>query len=202
MTIIGLCGGSGSGKGTVARLLEEYAVPNINADDIYRRLTASGGALIPALSKEFGSSVISSDGALDRKRLSSIVFSSEGHEEKLRRLNKITHTAVLEEAEKRIADFEKDGIDFIVFDAPLLFESGFNSKCDIIVAVVADVEKRIERIVKRDSITVKMAKERISNQLSDEFLKMNSDYVIVNNGELCELEMSVKELAEKILIRG
>ena len=202
MTIIGLCGGSGSGKGTVARLLEEYAVPNINADDIYRRLTASGGALIPALSKEFGSSVISSDGALDRKRLSSIVFSSEGHEEKLRRLNKITHTAVLEEAEKRIADFEKDGIDFIVFDAPLLFESGFNSKCDIIVAVVADVEKRIERIVKRDSITVKMAKERISNQLSDEFLKMNSDYVIVNNGELCELEMSVKELAEKILMRG
>ena len=202
MTIIGLCGGSGSGKGTVARLLEEYAVPNINADDIYRRLTASGGALIPALSKEFGSSVISSDGALDRKRLSSIVFSSEWHEEKLRRLNKITHTAVLEEAEKRIADFEKDGIDFIVFDAPLLFESGFNSKCDIIVAVVADVEKRIERIVKRDSITVKMAQERISNQLSDEFLKMNSDYVIVNNGELCELEMSVKELAEKILIRG
>ena len=202
MTIIGLCGGSGSGKGTVARMLEEYNVPCINADEIYRCLTKAGGALIPALSIEFGSSIISPEGEIDRRQLSSIVFSSEGHEEKLRRLNKITHTAILEEAEKRISDFKKNGIDFVVFDAPLLFESGFSDKCDIIVAVVADVEKRIERIVKRDSITAKMATERISAQLSDEFLKENSDYVIVNNGELCELEMSVKELAEKILTRG
>jgi dephospho-CoA kinase len=202
MIIIGLCGGSGSGKGTVAQILECYGIPNINADEVYRYLTKAGGALIPALSKEFGSSVISSDGALDRRQLSSIVFTSDGHEEKLRRLNEITHAAILAETEKRILELEKSGKNFVVFDAPLLFESGFNAKCDMIVAVTADTRTRVERIVKRDSITAKMAKERISTQLSDEFLKENSDYVIVNNGELCELDRQVKELAEKIFTRG
>ena len=202
MKIIGLCGGSGSGKGTVAQMLAYYGMSSIDADEVYRFRTKPGGSLIPALVKEFGSGIISEDGVLDRRQLSKIVFTSDGHEEKLKRLNSITHAAVIEETEKRISDFAKSGKNFVLFDAPLLFESGFNNRCDTIVAVVADAKKRIERIVKRDSISAKMASDRIRTQLSDEFLKENSDYVIVNNGELDELERQVRELAEKIITRG
>ena len=83
-------------------------------------------------------------------------------------------------------------------DAPLLFESGFDKKCDFVISVIADEDLRIKRITERDGISVEKAKERIKNQATDEFLKKNSLFLIVNDGDLDALEKSVNEISEKI----
>ena len=146
MKIIGLCGGSGSGKGTVAQMLAYYGMSSIDADEVYRFLTKPGGSLIPALVKEFGSGIISEDGVLDRRQLSKIVFTSDGHEEKLKRLNSITHAAVIEETEKIMTAQKARGADFtsgsliqrakalIPVIIPL-FVSAFNRASDLATAM-------------------------------------------------------------------
>ena len=87
----------------------------------------------------------------------------------------------------------------MLVDAPLLFESGFNRECDAVISIIADKEKRIERIALRDNITREAAEKRIAAQLSDAFLIENSDYVIENSGSTEELKGRVAEIAAKIL---
>lgn len=196
MIIIGLCGGSGSGKGAVSKIFYEHGIPSIDTDAVYRELTVPGAQLLETLSSIFGNSVINSDGSLNRKKLSAIVFSDT---EKHKLLNSVTHKAILEESEKIITSYKNDGYPGVIVDAPLLFESGFNKKCDIIIAVTAPPEIRIRRITARDSITAEAAKQRIASQHSDEFLIENSDYVIENDGDLNALSNKVNEIAKIIL---
>ena len=200
MTIIGLCGGSGSGKGTVARFFDEYGIPSIDADAVYRDITKPGADLVRKLGLTFGGSVIDENGGLNRVELSKIVF-DPANKQLLDKLNKITHEFIIEETMVRIETFELEGVEFVVFDAPLLFESGFDKKCDIIISVLADKDIRVERIIARDNITADKAKARIASQLSDEFLIERSDYVIYNNGSEQELMAEVASIANKILKR-
>jgi dephospho-CoA kinase len=199
MTIIGLCGGSGAGKGIVAEKFALYGIPSIDADAVYRDISGAGSPLLSELKLAFGEGIISSDGELDRRALASLVFSEKGRTELLPILNKITHKAVICETERRIAELSESGIPAVIFDAPQLFESGFNTKCDKIVSVIADREIRIARIMNRDSISRERATARIESQLSDEFFSKNSDFIIVNNGSEERLERAVAEIAEKIL---
>ncbi len=199
MLVIGLCGGSGSGKSTVTKKFEKYGIVSIDADKVYRELLFSGSALLLQLKNAFGDKIINDDGTLNKKELSAIVFSNYGKAHYLPVLNSITHAAIIFETERRIEEFRQNGsIPAVIFDAPLLFEAGFDKKCDIIIAVTADTETRIERIMMRDNITKEQAQQRISAQLSDEFLIEHADYVIVNNGSAESLENRVSELAEYI----
>ena len=199
MLVIGLCGGSGSGKSTVTKKFEKYGVVSIDADKVYRELLFSGSTLLLQLKNAFGDKIINDDGTLNKKELSAIVFSDYEKEHYLPVLNSITHAAIISETERRIEEFRQNGsIPAVIFDAPLLFEAGFDKKCDIIIAVTADTETRIERIMMRDNITKEQAQQRISAQLSDEFLIEHADYVIVNNGTAESLEKRVSELAEYI----
>lgn len=196
MLIIGLCGGSGSGKGTVAELFLKHGIPSIDADAVYRELTARGAQLLNMLSDEFGADILSENGELDRKKLSSIVFSNP---EKLRLLNSITHSEIIKETERRIKKYESEGFSAVIFDAPLLFESGFDQKCDVIISVTAPIELRIERLVSRDGINAEAARKRISSQLSDGYLREHSDYVIENSGDIFELKEKTDKLVKIIL---
>ena len=83
-------------------------------------------------------------------------------------------------------------------DAPLLFESGFDKECDVIVAVIADRDLRIERIMSRDGISKDSAERRVASQLSDEFLTEKSDFIINNSGSLTDLAADFERLIEKI----
>ena len=199
MLIIGLAGGSGSGKGVVCSLLSQRGLKIIDTDKIYKKMTAPGGICLPLLAEKFGFDIILADGSLNRKALAKIVFAGEGHTERKRTLEKITHKLILDETRDRIAVYKSEGVPAVVIDAPLLFESGFDKECDILVGVIADEQIRINRIIERDGLTEEQANQRIAAQLTNEYIKEHSDHTILNNGSIEELELQVSHLYDKLL---
>ena len=196
MKVIGLCGGSGSGKSAASELLEKLGIPHIDADQIYHTLTSYESDCMRALVSEFGTTVMNSDGSLNRDHVRELVFSGNDRNEKRAKLNEITHRYVLSEIDKQIEIYRVSGRKAVVADVPLLFESGFNEKCDFMVAVVADEAVRIDRIVRRDKITEEQAKARINAQISTEELISKVDFMLENNGDLGEFEKAVMDLYE------
>ena len=193
---IGLTGPSGAGKGEVSRLLSSAGVFHIDCDKVYHSLLVPGSECTVSLSEYFGD-ILDSDGAVDRKKLSSIVFSDEY---KLAALNSITHKFVLDECRRIIEDCAGRGISAVVIDAPTLIESGFDRECDVILAVTAPHELRKERIKQRDGLTDKEADKRLSAQQSDEFYTEKADFVIVNDSDINKLSRSVSDFINKFLL--
>ena len=198
MKVIGLCGGSGSGKGAVSRILSEYGIPTVDTDALYRELTSRDGECMRALVSAFGTSVAMPDGSLNREQLRKIVFSGKDMDLNRDRLNKITHAFILDYTRSLLSEYERRGIELAVIDAPLLFESGFDKECDFTVAVIADRETRIKRITERDGITREAAEKRINTQIPDEKLSQMVNFVITNSASKKELHVSVTELVAKI----
>jgi dephospho-CoA kinase len=196
MIIIGLCGGSGSGKGTVSDVAKKLNIPSIDTDLVYRELTSSSSPCLDELAMEFGVGIIGRSGALDRAVLRAIVFSDA---ERLARLNAITHKHILSRARALLEEYRAEGKRAAIVDAPLLFESGFDRECDVIVAVVADRECRTERIMARDGITREAAEARIATQIGDDELIARSHYFIPNNGTFDELCRNTTFVLNKIL---
>lgn len=199
MLIIGLCGGSGSGKSTVAAIFAEEGVSVLDADRIYHELVSRSTPCTGELAEAFGNEILTAEGALDRARLAELVFSGDGAEARRQRLNEITHRYILDEVRRRIGEEERKGSTAVLFDAPLLFESGFETECGCIVCVSADENVRLSRIVQRDGIDREAARRRFATQFSDRYLIAHSDYCIYNNGDTEELTASVRRIARKIL---
>ena len=198
MKIIGLAGGSGSGKSTVCKLFFENGFAYINTDEVYHALTATPTPCLDDLVHEFGREILNTDSySLNRQKLAEKVF-KDGATEKLQKLNEIAHYHILKHTQELIDELSEDEYFGVLIDAPLLFESGFNEKCDLIISVIASEDIRIKRITERDGISEEKAKMRIRAQLSDEFLKKNSNYLIVNDGDVSELYKKVDEISEKI----
>lgn len=194
LVVIGLCGGSGSGKTTVSALFAKRHFYIINADEIYHNITSYPSACLAELSREFGREILTDTGALNRAALREIVFADR---ERLARLNSITHRHVLDAVRKEISE-NTEAVQGFVVDAPLLFESGFDKECTATVAVVADKETRIARIIERDGISYADAECRFSNQLSDSALSQRCDYVIVNNSTVESLEACIDKIINEI----
>ena len=199
MKVIGLCGGSGSGKGVVSSLFASRGIPNIDTDAVYRQLISGDGPCTKALSDEFGKEIISPDGSVNRRVLANIVFSSENSDYKLKKLNSIAHKFILDQTRKKLDEFKTLGFKAAIVDAPVLFESGFDKDCDFIISVIADAKIRVERIIVRDNIDKISAEARIAKQLSNEELISRSNYVIENNSDLQSLEKKVNEIADLIM---
>ena len=194
MKTVGLCGGSGSGKGTFCSFFEEMGIPCIDTDLIYRRLVSSRTPCLNELALAFGENIIEND-SLNRPVMASIAFSSpEAH----RLLNSITHKHVLGEVRRIISECELSGVPGVVVDAPLLFESGFDKECDVTVCVIADIDVRISRIMERDGINKEKALARIGAQIPDEEISARCDYTVENNGSCEELKNEARMLAKTI----
>ena len=198
MRVIGLCGGSGSGKGAVCALLLELGIPSVDTDAVYHELVGGPSECLTELVGAFGAEIIE-NGALCRRALADIVFTGEGKEERLALLNGITHKHILARTRRMLGEFAGRGSRAAVVDAPLLFESGFDAECDLTVAVVADRELRIARIMSRDNITRREAERRIDSQVSDAVLSGKVDRVIINDGDLESLRVSVESLVKSVL---
>ena len=199
LKVIGLCGGSGSGKGTVAKLFLNYGIPSIDTDAVYHRLTSQKTPCTDALAVEFGNEILNPDGSLNRKTLSKIVFSGSGSLGKRESLNRISHKFVLDKTRELLREYEAAGVRVAIVDAPLLFESGFNKECDVIISVIAEKDIRVARIVSRDGISEENAILRIEAQKSDEYLTRRSDFVIENSKTLDDVNRAVDEIAKIIL---
>ncbi len=193
MTVIGLTGISGSGKGYVCSFFNEYNITALDCDKVVHALYAENEDCKRELLEIFGGRVLASDNTVDRKFLAFVVFSDAAA---LAKLNEVVHRYVINEVELFIAKAEENSQKAVIIDAPQLFESGFDKRCDVIISVVCDFKTRIERICRRDCITPEKAMARFASQKSDEYLTERSDFVIHNCGEdvKAQVELILKKL--------
>ncbi len=194
--IIGLTGQTGSGKGAVSSILSEMDAQVIDCDLIAHRVTEKGSETLEKLVSAFTSDILKDDGSLDRSALASRAFADP---QSVRLLNSITHPAIIEHIRRDIAALKSDGADCIVLDAPTLIESGAADMCDVIIAVVADEDIRLNRIMQRDGIDISAARRRMLAQPKPEFYTDNSDYTIYNNGDLISLKNQVMSVFNDII---
>lgn len=192
MLIIGLTGPSGAGKGTFGKLL---GLPYLDTDRVARRVVEKGTDCLKELQEHFGDGILLPDGSLDRKKLGNIAFSNP---EQLTSLNHITHKYISREVSAWLTDCKNRGEAAAVIDAPQLFESGEDALCDVTVAVLADPEIRLARIMQRDGISEEYAKKRMASQKSDDFFRTHCTFIIENNRSDSLLKLQADDLLRQL----
>ncbi len=190
--IVGLTGGIGSGKTTVAKLFNELGVPVYVSDIEAKKIMISDIKVIQAIKNLLGELAYFNDGNLDRKYISDQVFKDKNILEKL---NSIVHPAV---ADDFIAWHEKQNVPYVIKESAILFESGNDKKCDIIITVTSPIKERVNRVMKRDGVTKKQVLYRVMNQSSDEDKIDQSDYII-NNVSLEATKKQVQIIHNQII---
>ncbi len=195
MIVAGITGSSGSGKSLCSKLFEKEGYKIIDCDKI-----AHDVVRIPSCQEElcrfFGEDIFHNN-VYDRKKVAGIVFNNKA---KLSKLNEITHKYIIKQIEEIIADCQKENINVLI-DAPLLYEAKLEKICDKTIAVVADKQIKIKRLVERDNISAEMALKRLNNQLDDDYYIKNADYVIYNNDDDMN-NLYVKVMGILIKLRG
>lgn len=188
--VIGITGGVATGKSTVVKYLKKHFKYCGGADEIARKLVEKGKPAYKKIIRAFGKDILAGDGSLDRKKLASRIF---GNKKDRKRLEKITHPAIISTIRKTAAKYKKQGKP-VIFEAPLLFEAKMEKTADVIVVVASSKKKQVARFVKKGH-TKKDALLRINAQLPMEKKIKKADIVLYNNGSLSELEKNVRSLA-------
>lgn len=193
MLLVGLTGGIGSGKSTVAALLEQHGAVVVDADQVARDLQAPGSPLLAEMAERFGRCILRDDGSLDRAAVAAMVF-GDSEEARLARadLNSITHPAIQREIAARIAAVAvTDRI--VVLDHPLL---GEHPRDDLAATIVVDVpiDIAVERLVGHRGMAAADARNRIASQISREERRQRATHVIDNSGDGDALRRQVGEL--------
>lgn len=192
MITIGLTGGIGSGKTTIANIFNEYfSIPIYIADKEAKQIIATDPDVQSKIIKIFGKNAFINK-QYNAKYIGSIVFNDENM---LKKLNNIIHPAV---AKNFIAWKEKQIAPYVIKESAILFESGSYKDCDMIISVVAPLELRIKRVMLRDNIDRKSVENRIKNQWSDEKKIKNSNFVI-ENIEINKIFDKIKDIHFKIM---
>lgn len=204
--IVGLTGGIGTGKSTAAEYLKGKGFAHIDADAISRDITADGSPMLPVLDGLFGPSgqfgkegveILRPDGSLDRAALASLVFTDQGRK---RQLDQVMFRAIIAEIDQQIDAWQKAASQNpvgILLDAPLLFEAGLDTRCDLVLLLVADEEVRVRRVCSRDGVTKREVRDRINSQLSDDEKREKSDVIIDNSGSREDLAQSLEKFYTK-----
>lgn len=191
MKKVGLTGGIGSGKSTVAGMLADAGFPVVDADRIAREIMEPGSPVLDEVASEFGSDVIREDGSLDRAELARRAFATK---EATGKLNSITHPAIRAESNRQFDEAEKRGEPVVVYDMPLLVELGLDKDMDLVVVVDVDADERIKRLVQSRGLDEDDARARIAQQIDDDTRKAAAHVVIDNNGPLENLDSQVDAL--------
>lgn len=190
--IIGLTGSIASGKSTVAKMLEGYKLPIVDADLVARIVVEPGTPTLNQIAEAFGSDVIAEDGSMDREKVGSIIF----HDPAQRKvLNDIIHPAIRAEMLRQRDQLIADGEKVVVMDIPLLFESKLQHFVDKILVVSVKEEVQLKRLMERNELSEEEARARINTQLPLSVKEKGADAVIYNN---LDVETTAKQL-DKIL---
>ena len=174
MLRIGLTGGIGSGKSTVAKIFEVLGIPVYYADAANRRLVNEDPQIIKDIIQNFGDKSYV-DGKLNRAYIASIVFNNP---EKLALLNAISHPATIEDANKWM---QQQSSPYVIKEAALIFESGSAENLDLVIGVYAPAPLRIKRTMDRDKITQEEVKKRMERQINEELKMKLCDHVVIND---------------------
>ncbi|MCA0438753.1 MAG: dephospho-CoA kinase [Austwickia sp.] len=195
MLRVGLTGGIGSGKSTVARRLADRGAVIIDADALAREVVAPGTPGLQQIRDRFGDTVIGADGALDRREMATIVF---GDERARADLEKITHPLVASRCADLLDAAGPESI--VVYDVPLLVENKLGADYHLVVVVDAHAEERLERLVQRRGMSEADVRARMAHQASDAQRAAAADVLIVNDGIEDELRAAVDELWDDRLL--
>lgn len=194
MKIIGLTGGIASGKSTVATELRKQNVPVFDADEVSRNAVAKGSKGLALVAEAFGAEYLTADGEMNRAKISQLVFSDK---EALKTLEGILHKIVWVEAEAFLSEAREQKAKLAVLDVPLLIETKWHERVDLVWLVAVSKEQQIKRAMIRSGMTEEEVKARIAAQMSLEDKKKFADVVLDNSGALKEtLEQVHKELAK------
>jgi len=181
MLIIGLTGGIGSGKSTIAELFIKKGIRIIDADIVYKELSKPGQILYNEIIKAFGSDFLTPGATIDFRKLADMVFHDD---EKRKKLNAITHPVVRDEILKEAEAIKNQQMAVIV--VPLLFESGFNAFCNSVICVYVDLRTQVSRVMSRDRINRDLALLKIAAQWPMKLKASKADYVIDNSNTMSE----------------
>lgn len=191
MLRIGLTGGIGSGKTTVAEIFSDLKYPVYISDTRANLLINTDPQIKTALTEQFGKEIYSPEGSLNKKELANIIFQDKTA---LRFVNQTIHPRVLEDF---IHWAEQQTNDMVVFESAILFEAGLEGYFDYIICIYAPLELRVKRVARRDHIAEEKVMERINNQMDDREKCRKSDFII-NTDEGADLLQQVKEIIKTI----
>lgn len=192
--IVGLTGGIGSGKSTIANAFASHGVNIVDTDRIAHQVSAPGGAAIDALRAQFGDAAIASDGSMDRDWMRQRVFDNE---QERRKLEQILHPIIRQITNEQVMAQPKP---YVMIDVPLLIESGnWESRCDRVLVVDCQVQTQIERVMKRNGFTRERIDSIIAVQATREQRLAAADDVIDNDADLAQSLKHVDELHKQYL---
>lgn len=195
--VVGLTGGIGSGKSTVAALLRARGIPVVDADAVARDCTAPGSSVLAAVLDRFGPGVRAADGSLDRAALAAVVFADA---DARRDLEALTHPCIRAGVAARLRDLAAGDPppDVVVVEHPLLVEAGAVGDVDTVVVVEAPPEVRVARAVAGRGMDPADVRARIASQVDDATRRAAADHVIVNDGDRDALEAAVVALLPRL----
>lgn len=187
---IALTGNIGSGKTEIGKYLQKKGLYVIDTDILAREVVKVGSKALDSIRETFGPEVIKKDGTLDRKRLGLIIFSDK---HKKKKLEAILHPLIWSKLEEQM-----QGRDIVVAEVPLLYETNWQDRFDIVILVRADDDIRLKRIMERDSVTGEDAKKRLQSQMDQEIKAKKADYIIDNSGEWSKTITQLEEILAHI----
>ena len=189
--IIGLTGSIASGKSTVAKMIESYGLPIVDADIVARQVVEPGTPTLKKIAEAFGQDIIAQDGSMDRAKVGSTIFH---HEEKRKTLNSIIHPAIREEMLRQRDELLSYGEKNIFMDIPLLFESKLEHFVEKIIVVSVNKEVQLKRLMERNGFTEDEANARIASQIPVKEKELLADAVIHNNGTLEDTAIQLQNI--------
>ena len=193
--ILGITGNIASGKSTVARLFGEAGASVLSADQLARDVVRPGSPVLRQIAARFGPQVLQANGELDREMLSEVIFADPQARQSL---DGLMHPAIAELSLQRLAELNADQATLVVYESPLLYEAGAESRVDKVLVVAIDPDLQLQRLMRRDSIDELTARQRIAAQLPQAEKISRADYVIDNSGTEEECRTRVMQLARDL----
>jgi dephospho-CoA kinase len=195
MFLVGLTGGIGSGKSTVAARFAEHGVPVVDADQVAREIVEPGETALEELAAHFGPDVLTPDGALDRPALARLAFVDD---EQRAALDGIMHPRIHERIVERVTELVQGRASLVVVDHPLLLETDQAATFDAVVVVLAPAEVRVRRLVEHRGLDEQDVRARMRAQTDDGTRRRLADHVIENTGAVVDLQRRADEVLDDL----